>query len=63
MFKPMEISEQVYEGKPPSKKIIRADANRDSHVREKKGGEDASPNNSEKGRTGKLKTRNAVSLK
>ena len=30
MFEKMKITEQVYEGKSPSKEIIRADANLDS---------------------------------
>ena len=46
----MKISEQVYEGKTPSKNIIRSDTNRDIHVRKRKGWEDYSPTNPEKGR-------------
>ena len=62
MFERMEIAEQVYEGKSPSKIIIREDANYDSHVRKRKGRESASPTNPKKVRTGNNKTRNAVSL-
>ena len=36
-FERMEIAEQVYKGKSPSKTIIRAYANCDSHVRKKRG--------------------------
>ena len=57
----MEIAEQVYEGQTPYRKIPRADANRDSHVRNRKGGESALPTNPEKGRAVKRKTKNAVS--
>ena len=57
MFEQVEISGQIYEGQTPSKKIPRADANRDSHIRERKGGETASPTNPKKGHSGKLKTK------
>ena len=40
----------------------RADANRGNHVRKRKGGKSALPNNLEKGRYGKRKTKNAVSM-
>ena len=51
----MEITEQVYEGVTPSKSTARADTNRASHSRERKGGEDAWPTKLDKGRTGKRK--------
>ena len=55
-FEHMDIAEQVYEGGTPSKITAhRADANRVSHSRKRKGGEAASPTNPEKGRAGKLK--------
>ena len=38
MFNQMEIAEQVHEGGTPSKTPIRADPNRDSHVRRRTGG-------------------------
>ena len=38
MLEQMEIAEQVYAGKWPSNKIIRADSNRDSHVMKQKEG-------------------------
>ena len=57
MFERVEISEFVYEGQTPSKKIPRADANRDSHVRKRKIGEDASPTNSKKVHAVKHKTK------
>ena len=61
MFKRMEIAEQVYEGKSP-KKIIRADSNRGSHVIKKMVEKPRRLPNTEKGRSGKRKTKNAVSL-
>ena len=56
MFKRMEISEQVYKGQTPLKKLIPY-ANRDSRVRKRKGGESALPTNHNKGRTSKRKTK------
>ena len=44
-------------------KKTRADAKRDSNVREIKGGDNASPTNPKKGRYGKRKTENEVSLR
>ena len=61
MFEKMEISEQVYEEKSPSKKYIRVDDNYDSHVRKQKGGEAVSSVNPNKGLSSKRKTINAVS--
>ena len=61
MFEQMEISEQVYEVKSPSRKIIMEDTNHDSHVRKRKGGEFASPVNPDKGRAGKNKTKKSGS--
>ena len=61
MFDRMEITEQVYKGKSPSKYVIRADDNRDGHVRKQKGGEAASPAHPDKGHSGKRKTINTVS--
>ena len=55
MFTIMEIAEQVYKGGTPSKTIKRADANRSSHSRNKKGREASSPPNPEKDRNGKCK--------
>ena len=55
----MEVSEQIYKVRKTSKTPPRADANRASHVRKQKGGESASPTNTNKGRTGKRKTRYA----
>ena len=52
MFEQMEISEQVYEVKSPSRKIIMEDTNHDSNVRKRKGGESISPTDPEKGRAG-----------
>ena len=60
MFDKIEIAEQVYEGKSLSKRIIRADAKRDSHVRKRKVVEATLPNNLKKVRAGKGKTKNAV---
>ena len=57
MFDRMEFYVQVYKGQTPSKKIPRADANRDSHVRKRKIGEDASPTNSKKVHAVKHKTK------
>ena len=62
MFEQMEISDQLCEIETPSKKIIRSDANRDSHVRKIKGGEATSPTNPEKICAGKRKTNNVVYL-
>ena len=59
MFKQMEVAEKVYEGGIPSKTSIRVDVNRASHGRKRKGGEATSPNNPEKSRVGKRKTKNA----
>ena len=58
----MEISEQVYEVKSPSRKIIMEDTNHDSNVRKRKGGEYASPSKPNKILADKLKIRNAISL-
>ena len=55
MFKQMKITQKVYKGKLPSKRIIREDANRDSRVRKRKGQESASPTNPKKGNTEKCK--------
>ena len=57
MFKRMEISEQVYKGQTPSKTIPMPDANRDSSVRKRKGGEAALPNNHKKRCTSKRMTK------
>ena len=57
MFKQMEISEQVYKGRTPSKTPIRADANRDGHIRKCKGGESASSTIPKKVCAGKHKTK------
>ena len=62
MFGRMEIAEQMYKVKSLSKTNIRSDVNRESHISKRKWGEASSPNNPEKGRTGKRKTNNAVSL-
>ena len=53
----MEVAEQVYEEGTPSKTPIREEANRDGHIRKQKGGESASPTNSEKDRAVKHKTK------
>ena len=55
MFEHMEVAEQVYAGGTPSKTPTRAESNRGSHVRKRKGWETASPTNPKKGRTGKRK--------
>ena len=57
MFKIIEISEQVYEAGKNSKTFIKVDANRDGHVRKRKGGGVASPNKPKKGHTEKHKTK------
>ena len=59
MFKCMEIAEKVYKRGTSSKSTIRADSNRASHVRKRKGGEPAYPTNPEKGRAGKRKKTHA----
>ena len=61
IFKQIEIAEQVYKGQTPSKKIPMPYANRDSCVRNRKGGEAALPTSSKKGGTGKRKKKNTVS--
>ena len=61
IFKQMEIAEQVCEGQTPSKKTPKSYWNYDSHVRKRKGGETALPNNPKKGRAVKSKTKNEVS--
>ena len=48
----------MYKVQTPSKIILRADANRDSHVSKIKGGYAASSINPEEGRTGNCKTKN-----
>ena len=48
IFDQMEISEQVYEVKSPSKTIIRSDANCDSNLRNRNEGEATSPTNPDK---------------
>ena len=62
MFKQMEISEQVYEVKSPSRKIIMADANHDSYVRKWKGGKYALPSKPNKILADKRKIRNSISM-
>ena len=55
MFERMEIADKFYEGEIPSKITIRAEADRASHGRKRKGVEAASPTNPKKGRAGKRK--------
>ena len=51
----METAEKIYKDGNTSKTPTRADANRASHGRKRKGGESASPTNPERGRAGKRK--------
>ena len=60
MFERMEVAELVYEGGKPSRTPTIAESNRDGHVRKRKGRESALPNNPEKGRAGKRKTKMLV---
>ena len=55
MLECMEIAEQVYKGGNTSKNTNRTESHRASHNSKSKGGEAASPTNTEKGRTGKRK--------
>ena len=57
MSERMEISEQFYKGRTPSKAPIRVDSNRESHVRKHKGGESASSIKPKKGGSDKRKTK------
>ena len=59
MFEHMEIAEVIYEGGTPSKDNQRAEADRVSSVRNKKGGASASPPNPEQGCASKRKRINA----
>ena len=59
LFEIMEVTEKIYKYGNTPKNPPRADSNRASHGRKQKGGEAASPTNSETGRAGKRKTRNA----
>ena len=61
MFKQIKIAEQVYKGQKPSKIIPMPYANREFHVRKRKGGEAAFPTISNKGGAVKRKTKNTVS--
>ena len=58
MFERMEVSEQVYKWGTPYKILTRAESNRESHVRKRKGLEVSLPTNPKKGRAGKRKTKN-----
>ena len=58
LFKRMEVAEKNYKGGNNSKTTITEDTNHTSHGRKRKGGEAASPTNTEKIRAGKHKTRN-----
>ena len=55
----MEVAEKIYKVGQTTKHLHRSDTNCASHGRKLKGGEAASPTNTEKGRTGKRKTINA----
>ena len=53
LFEIMETAEKIYKGGNTSKTTTRADANRASYGRKRKGGEDALPNKPETGCSGK----------
>ena len=59
MFERMEVAEQAYKGGKPSKTPTRSEANRAVHVRKLNKGEFNLLTKPKKGRTGKLKTKNA----
>ena len=59
LFEIMEFTEKIYEGGKTYETPPRADANRASRGRKRKGGEAASTTNPDTGRTDKRKTRNA----
>ena len=62
MFECMEIAEAIYKGGAPSKNTQRAEADRASFGRKKKGRASTLPYNPEQGRSGKRKGRNAGHL-
>ena len=57
----IEVSEPVYKGQSPYKKILMADSNHGIHVRKRKGEESAQTINPKKGHTDKYKTKNELS--
>ena len=59
IFERMEIAEEIYKGGSPTQNTQRAESDRASSGRNKKGGASASPYNPEQGRTGKCNINNS----